>query len=96
MGVPDQAHVLHLQDSPIRLGDIDITVAQESPKRVQSLRLDQLRGVKRLIERPRKLAGDRLEYLWAAEQELDQNRRVNDDQRASRSSRTSGATGGPL
>lgn len=96
MRVPDQAHVLQLQDSPIRLVDIDITVAQESPKRVQGLRIYQLRGVKCLIERPGKLAGNRVEYLWAAEQELDQNRRVNDDQRASRSSRTSGATGGPL
>lgn len=94
--MPDQTHVLQLQDRPIRLRGIDIPVAQESPKRVQGLWLDQLRGMKRLIERPRKLAGDGLEYLSAAEHELDQNRRVNDDQRASRSSRTSGTTGGPL
>jgi hypothetical protein len=52
--------------------------------------------MKRLIERARKLAGDGIEYLSATEQELDQNRRVNDDQRPSRSSRTSGAIGGPV
>jgi hypothetical protein len=51
--------------------------------------------MKRFIQSARQLPGDGLDRSTSAEQELNQKRRVNDDQRVSRSSRTSGATGGP-
>jgi hypothetical protein len=93
--VEDQAHLAEFRDRAICLRSAHSALAQEPPNRVEDLRLDQLRSMKRFIQSAGQLPCDGLDCSTSAEQELNQNRRVNDDQCVSRSSRISGATGGP-